>query len=49
VNKSGHELHALFLQKILEEPSQYEIIELSDAGEAAAPDSLLDLGFAVPA
>jgi UDP-3-O-[3-hydroxymyristoyl] N-acetylglucosamine deacetylase len=49
VNKSGHELHALFLQKILEEPSQYEIIELSDAGEVSAPDSLLDMGFAVPA
>ncbi len=50
VNKSGHELHAAFLHKILEEPSHYEIIELFATGaEDAVPDSMLDLGFAIPA
>lgn len=46
IHKSGHELHAGFLNKILEDPSHYEIVELqSDRGVEEVAEEIA-AGFA---
>lgn len=40
VHKSGHELHTGFIRKVLEDPSNYEIIELGKPALAQASDEV---------
>jgi UDP-3-O-[3-hydroxymyristoyl] N-acetylglucosamine deacetylase len=53
LHKSGHELHAGLLNKIISEPENYEIVELTAPSVAAeekqAPNMGFGLGIAVPA
>lgn len=49
LHKSGHELHAGFLAKVLENPANYEIIELQPAAPEAEAAGAIGLGLAVPA